>query len=96
MYAISVMIDVDPAHAEDYRKATLAHASNTKTREKGCLSFTVFRSPERPDRFYLHEVYENKAAVDDVHSKAPYLAEFSALTSPWVVAKVLETWESAE
>lgn len=96
MYAISVMIEVDPAHAEDYKDAALAHADNTKTNEKGCLGFAVFRSRDKPERFYLHEVYESKAAVDEVHNKAAYMAEFGALTAPWVRSKSIETWENAE
>ena len=96
MYAISVMFDIEPDHIEDFKAAALAHADNSKTNEKGCLGFAVFQSYDREDRFYFHEVYESKAAVDEVHGKAPYLAEFGRITKPWILKKELETWESAE
>ncbi len=96
MYAISVMVDIDPDHAEDYKNAAMAHADNSRTNETGCLGFAVFRSCDKPNRFYLHEVYENRAAVEEVHNKTPYMAAFKALTAPWVLGKELETWESAE
>ena len=96
MYAISVMMDIDPDHVEDFKAAALAHADNTKTNETGCLGFAVFQSTSRPDRFYLHEVYVNKEAVEQVHSKAPYMADYRNTTSGWVLTKELETWETAE
>lgn len=96
MYAISVMVEIAPEHVEDYKNAALAHADNSRTNETGCLGFAVFRSQDKPNRFYLHEVYESRAAVEEVHNKTPYMAEFRTRTAPWVLSKELETWESAE
>ena len=92
MYAISVILDVDPKHIEDYKAAALTHAHNSKTQEAGCLAFEVFQSTERPDRFYLHEFYVDKAAVTDVHQKAPYLEVFRQKTGGWVKHKQIEHW----
>ena len=33
MYALSVMLTIDPAHVEDFKAAALRHAANTKTNE---------------------------------------------------------------
>ena len=96
MFAISVMFTIDPKHTDEFKAASLRHAKNTKTNETGCLCFDIFCSTDEPTHFYFHETYVNKAAVDDVHSKAPYLAEFFALTAPWVVAKEIRTWNLAE
>ena len=96
MYAISVILDVDPAHVDEFKATALAHAQNSKSNEQGCLEFSVFQSAERPDRFYFHEVYIDKAAVTEVHHKAPYMAEFSKKTEPWVRSKTHGFWESLE
>ena len=96
MYALSVMLTIDPAHAEDFREAALRHAANTKTNETGCLGFEVFAAEDDPNRFYFHEIYVNKAAVEDIHKKAPYMAEFGQKTRDWVVSRELLSWNSVD
>lgn len=96
MFAISVVLEVKPAHVEEFKAAALRHAHNSKTNETGCLGFDVFVSTDSPSKFYFHETYVNKAAVDDVHAKAPYLKEFGELTADWIVSKELHTWNSVE
>ncbi len=95
MFSISVMFDAIPAHSEEFAALSLKHAANSLT-EEGCLQFEVYRSQDNPNRFYFHEVYKNRAAVDDVHAKAPYLAEFRNKTDPWIAAKSMEVWNSVE
>lgn len=92
MYALSVVIKVDPAHSEEFKKAALQHAANTKTNETGCLGFDVFAAEDDPSLFYFHEVYSSKSAVTDVHNKAPYMAEFSQKTGGWIVSRDLRAW----
>jgi len=94
MYAISVMFDIDPEHAADFKAAALTHARNSTTQEPGCLVFEVFQSTERTNRFYLHECYVDKAAVTDVHQKAPYMQEFRQKTGGWIKSKQIEHWTS--
>lgn len=96
MYALSVMFTIDPARSADFREASLRHAANTKTNETGCLGFDVFVAEGDPNRFYFHEVYVNKAAVEDIHKKAPYLAEFGQKTRDWILSRELITWNSAD
>lgn len=96
MYALSVMLTIDPAHVEDFKAAALRQAANTKANETGCLAFEVFVSADDPTRFYLHEAYVNKAAVDDIHDKSPYMAEFRKTTQNWVVARERLCWNSAD
>jgi len=96
MYAISVILDIDPDHIEDYKAAALLHAHNSKTQEPGCLAFEVFQSTERPDRFYLHERYADKAAFTDVHQKTSSLEEYRKKTGGWVKGKHIEHWISVK
>ena len=96
MYALSVMFVIDPAHAQDFKEASLRHATNTKTNETGCLGFDVFVSESDPSRFYFHELYANKAAVEEIHNKAPYMAEFGQKTCDWIRSREILFWNSAE
>lgn len=96
MYAISVIFEVDPAHLEDFRAAALHHADCSRTREPDCLGFGVFQSAERPDLFYFHELYADKAAVSEVHDKAPYKEEFGRKTEGWIRARRISFWNGAE
>jgi autoinducer 2-degrading protein len=96
MYSLSVMLEIDPKHREEFRAVAAGHAANTRALEKGCLRFEVYESPEDPSRFYLHEVYADKAALTEVHDKSSYLAEYLAKTSGWVRSKVREAWTSVE
>jgi autoinducer 2-degrading protein len=96
MYALSVMLSIDPAHCEEFRHAALRHAGNTKTNETGCLIFDVFVAQDNPNRFYFHEVYVNKAAVEEVHNKAPYLAEFRKKIGDWVLSQEILAWTHAD
>ena len=96
MYVLSVMLEIDPVHREAFKTAALTHAANTRTLEKGCLGFEIYESPNDPTRFYLHEVYADKAAVTEVHDKSPSLAEYAAKTAGWVRNRVREEWNSVE
>lgn len=96
MYALSVMFTIDPAHSEDFKTVALRHAANTKANETGCLVFDVFVAESDPNRFYFHEAYVNKAAVDDIHAKTPYLAEFRKKTGGWILSRELSVWNSVD
>ena len=96
MYALSVMITVKPEHALEFQEAALRHAANTKTNETGCLGFEVFVAESDPARFYLHELYSSKQAVEEVHAKAPYLATFRETTKGWILSQDIQTWNGAE
>ncbi|MDR2160623.1 MAG: antibiotic biosynthesis monooxygenase [Desulfovibrio sp.] len=94
MYALSVMLEIDPARREEFKAAVLRHAANTRTMEKDCLAFEVYESSTDPARFYLHEVYASKAAVTEIHAVSPSMAEYSEKTAAWIRKKVWEEWNS--
>lgn len=96
MYALSVMFIIDSARSADFKEAALRHAANSKTNETGCLGFDVFVAENDPNRFYFHEVYVNKAAVEEVHNKALYMAEFAKKTKDWILSREILYWNSAD
>ena len=93
MYALSVMLSIEPAHCDAFKEAALQHALNTKTNETGCLAFDVFIAEENPNLFYFHETYVNKAALEDVHKKAPYFLAFGEKTRNWILSREVRAWE---
>lgn len=95
MFAISVVFSIVPEHRQDFLNAAMKHAANSRT-EKDCLAFEIWTSPDDPALFYFHEVYTSKAAVDDVHVKTAYYAEFGRTTEPWIRSRDLQVWNSAE
>lgn len=96
MYALSVFLDVAPEHAEAFKAAALAHAANTIGNEAGCLAFEVFQAPDNPSRFFFYECYTDRAAVEEVHNKAAYFAEFGRKTSAWILHKEKAVWNGAK
>lgn len=92
MFAISVVFEIDPARAEDFLAAARLHAANSRA-EAGCLAFDIFRDPDRPERFYFHECYRDRAAAENEHRKAPSFAEFGAKTKDWIRTKDLAVWD---
>ncbi len=93
MYALSVMYDIDPAHREDFIRLVQAHAERCLEREEGCLEFRVLQSPDDPNSFYLHEVYADRAALEEIHAVTEYLAEFRATIAPWTKRREVKAWK---
>lgn len=92
MFALSVMFTIAPQHVDDFKKAALAQAENTLSNEKGCLAFSVFQEEDNPEHFYFHELYADKAALDEVHSKTAYLANFREVTNPYILERTVHRW----
>ncbi|CAK7011404.1 MAG: hypothetical protein DELT_02100 [Desulfovibrio sp.] len=92
MIALSVMVEIHPEFAEQYREAVLRHAKNCLTNEKGCLAFTVHVLPEAPNRFFLYEAYATEKDLKEIHTATQYLAEFKELTAPWTKNKEIALW----
>ena len=60
MYCVCVSVHVKPELAERFLEATLDNARGTR-REAGNLRFDVLRREDDPNRFFLYEVYREKA-----------------------------------
>lgn len=95
MITLIVTFDVDEAQVEAFRRESLAHAARCLDLEKGCLSFEVLRAKDKPARFLFYEVYADRAAFEDVHNKAPYLAAFREKVGPWIKGSDRACWLNA-
>lgn len=71
-------------HTADEVAATLCALASTSRAEPGCLSYTVHRRRDQPERFVVCELYRDQAACDAHLVSAPVrqaLARFDALLS---------------
>jgi len=72
MYVVSVTVRVDPAHGEDFIRATLDNARNTRA-EVGNARFDVLQSVDDAAHFQLYEVYVSEDAFKAHQQTAHYL-----------------------
>lgn len=91
MFVVSVVFEVKNEAIEAFRAAVLRQAKNSLTREEGCRRFDVCSDEARPERYFLYELYDDRAAFDH-HCGTDYFADFNAVAAPMVATKTVETW----
>ena len=73
-YVIAASLKVKQAHVAEFTRRIKRHANNTVTREPGCISFEVSVDRDDPCRFFLYEVYVQKADFDK-HLTMPFMVK---------------------
>lgn len=91
MFAVTVVFEVKNEAIEAFRAAVLQQANNSLTREEGCRRFDVCFDDARPERIFLYEVYDDRAAFDR-HRQTAHFENFNAVAAPLVTGKTVETW----
>ena len=92
MYVVTVVFEVEPQFAAAFREAVLKQAANSMNLEPGCSRFDVCFDRARAERFFLYEIYDDRAAFD-LHMASDHFADFDRRVAPWTVVKAVETWE---
>lgn len=92
MYVITVLFEVHEASAERFSEAIQAQARNSLDRETACRVFDVCRDPADANRFFLYEVYDDRAAFE-AHLASDHFRAFDATVAEWVAVKTVEAWE---
>lgn len=91
MFVVTVEFTVKPEAVEDFRKAVRQQAKNSLQHEEGCRRFDVCFDDERPERVFLYEVYDDRAAFDR-HCATDYFAKFREASAPMLADRSLRTW----
>ena len=91
MFVVTVVFEVKPGCAEDFRAAVLRQAQVSLSHEKACHRFDVCRDEDLATRFFLYEIYEDKAAFE-LHLASDHFADFDGKVGPWVTGKTVECW----
>lgn len=82
MYALVVTIQVQPAHLEEFIKASLEDAKGSIQNEPNCLRFDILQDLEDPNRIHLYEVYREEA--DHLsHREQPHYIKWRDATQDW-------------
>lgn len=55
-------------------------------KEKGCVSYNLYRGVKNPDELVFIEVYQNQSAMEE-HFKQPYLSVFREKRDPCLKSK---------
>ncbi len=91
MLAIIVDLEAEAGQGPELRDALQTQARNSLENEDGCRQFDVCTDPENPDRFFLYEVYDDQAAVDE-HRQTPYYIKFRERIESVVKSRDLRLW----
>jgi quinol monooxygenase YgiN len=84
-----------PDCVEVFRERLSRHATVTRERETGCRCFHVHQSTSDPALFFLHEIYDDEAALK-AHQTSEHFHSFRADTAEWVVGRQWWFWKQID
>lgn len=84
-----------PEYVEVFRSRLQRHAHTSLTREEGCRKFDIHQNSERPELFFLHEIYQDQAALE-AHRASTHFLEFRKDTTDWVAERTWWFWAKLE
>lgn len=79
-------ITAKPDHTADLKAALLDLVAAVRT-EPACLLYELYESTEAPERFIMHERWQDQAGLD-AHNQMPHMAAFSAKAGGWLAGPV--------
>jgi autoinducer 2-degrading protein len=82
MYIVCVTIWVKPDHVEEFIQATAKNHQGA-VKEPGCLRFDVLQAEENPSRFFLYEVYRDKADLAS-HQQTEHYLQWRKTVADWM------------
>jgi autoinducer 2-degrading protein len=82
MYVVCVTSWVKPEHIEDYIRACLENARETRN-EPGNVRFDFLRCADPDNQFFFYEVYHAEEDFHEHHETAHYLRWRDTVT-PWM------------
>ncbi|WP_422367107.1 putative quinol monooxygenase [Pelagibius sp.] len=91
MYVVTVVFEISAGSEEAFRNAVQRQAENSLALEEACRRFDVCFDPKRPDRVFLYEIYDDRAAFD-AHLASDHFAAFDSKVADMVASKTVETW----
>ena len=84
-----------PQHADAFRAAMIANARASREGEPGCRQFDVCVTEGEPERVFLYEIYDDRAAFD-AHLGSAHFKAFDATVAPWLQTKTVRTYVLAD
>lgn len=82
MYAVAVTVWVKPDHVEDFIKATLDNARNSRT-EPLNVRFDVLQHEDDPAQFLIYEIYRSIEGFRQ-HQQTPHYFAWREAVADWM------------
>jgi autoinducer 2-degrading protein len=85
MFMVFVTLDVREDRRDDFVAGVRVNAQASLRDEPGCLRFDVQHSTDRPERYYLYELYRDRQAFEVEHRNAPHYSEWLQVAERCVI-----------
>ena len=95
MYVVIVDFVIKPEHATAFAQAISENARTSREQEPDCHQFDVCVSPDDPTRFFLYEIYTDRAGFE-AHLASAHYKRFDQLVGPWTADKKARFFERIE
>lgn len=87
-YVVVVDFRLKAGAAEAFRALIVENANASVQDEPGCRRFDVVLPDGEPERVFLYEIYDDRAAFD-AHVRTPHYAVFDQASRPLVASKAV-------
>lgn len=88
MHIVLVLVTIRPEMRTEFEQALLHNARESVARDPGCRRFDVSQDTDDPNRWVLHEVYE-QPADHAAHRQSPHFLAYDAVAQRAVVEKTV-------
>jgi autoinducer 2-degrading protein len=86
MHIVLVLVTIRSEMRPEFEEALLHNARESVMKDRGCRRFDVSLHADDPDRWVLHEVYDDPDAHAE-HRRAPHFLAYDAVAQRAVVEK---------
>lgn len=91
MYCVTVLFTLKPGAAERFVPLVRDNAAQSLLQEPGCHRFDVCHDPGQPDKLFLYELYEDRAAFE-AHLGTAHFKAFDAASAGFVAEKQVSAY----
>jgi autoinducer 2-degrading protein len=88
MHIVLVLVTIRPEMRTEFEQALLHNARESVVSDPGCRRFDVSQHADDPNRWVLHEVYDDLAA-HAAHRLSPHFLAYDAVAERAVVEKTV-------
>jgi quinol monooxygenase YgiN len=92
LLALIVEFRIKPEHVDAFAQAIEENARASRDTEPGCRQFDVCRDPADAQHFFLYELYDDEAAIQE-HLQSAHFLSMNATSAGWVESKTVRRYE---
>ena len=92
MFVVCVEFVLVADRRDDFLPLMLENARQSREEEPGCRQFDVCVDPQRAERIFLYELYNDRAAFD-AHLQTEHFKRFNAATEKLIQSKLVSFWQ---